>query len=200
GQMNRRSYVNLQTLRTDAECHWCHRTGQDVIAPNAAADLAVMDRARYECLNQRRCMKERGIRAAAARLVRELEQARAAELAQAGANACITGSCLTHRQPVYWQSSERRWVHSAGSFPCERDIFTAAPAPVCGWCKRAGQPMTAAPAFEGGQVCADGRACRDARERLCGDGYELPAAASAPVVPAQLVMFGVAPAVQGMMF
>jgi hypothetical protein len=35
-------------------------------------------------------------------------------------NDCITGSCLTHRQRVFWQSAERRWVH-LDCFPCRSD-------------------------------------------------------------------------------
>ena len=46
--------------------------------------------------------------------------AQRAELADAGAHACITGSCLTHRRRVFWQSAERRWVHG-DCFPCRQD-------------------------------------------------------------------------------
>jgi len=34
------------------------------------------------------------------------------------ANECVTGSCLTHRVRIFWQSSERRWVH-LDCFPCD---------------------------------------------------------------------------------
>jgi hypothetical protein len=123
--MNRRSYVNRQTMRRDRECVWCHRTGQDVLE-RSPADGPMG--ARHECVNTRRCMKERTILAAAARLVRAAELERAAELAIAGAHTCIPASCLTHRQRVFWQSAERRWVH-LDCFPCERNIFRAAPVP-----------------------------------------------------------------------
>lgn len=91
--MNRRSYVNRLTLRRDVECHWCHRTGQDVIAPNQDADIRTMGRPRYECVNTRKCMQERTIRATLEADARRAQRAaeRAALEAQAPAAAPAAG-------------------------------------------------------------------------------------------------------------
>jgi hypothetical protein len=60
-------------MRSDAECVWCHRTGQDVLERSPASGPMG---ARYECVNTRRCMKERTIRAIAARNERQAERER----------------------------------------------------------------------------------------------------------------------------
>jgi hypothetical protein len=63
-------------MRSDAECVWCHRTGQDVLERSPASGPIG---ARYECVNTRRCMKERTIRAIAARNERQAERERERE-------------------------------------------------------------------------------------------------------------------------
>lgn len=118
--MNRRSYANRQTLRTDERCVYCHRTGQDVIAPNLAANLRVMDRGRYECVNRRKCMQERTVQAIAAAEARRA--ARVAELEATdrlahgasepgGPGACGRPGC-GHAKVWHGHTDRRR--------PCER--------------------------------------------------------------------------------